>query len=174
MHGDTRRTFLDALLVPFEQLVEERPGGLSWSKIVTVPAKVWKREETTICSIAKNIVKHEFMLDDRKHIVVDENSFQHYHNFVFKVLETYNGCLQKLLQKRQTNAASGLELEEASRLLTMLNKCGNILCDLTHRSPSFRRYLSCDAVVSRIKVIAYSNGGKLEKVLLLQTKTPQS
>ena len=128
MHGDTRGTFLDALSVPFEQLVEEYPEGLSWSKIETVLAKVWEREKTTICSIAKYIVKHEFiMLDYRKHIVVGENSFQHYHNFVSKVLGTYNNCLQKLLRKRQTNAASGLELEEASGLPTKLNKSGNIL-----------------------------------------------
>lgn len=81
-------------MVPFEQLVEEYPEGLPWSKIETVPAKVWEREETTICSIAKYIVKHGFMLDDRKHIVVDENSFQHYHNFVSKVLGTYNNVFR--------------------------------------------------------------------------------
>ena len=76
--------------------------------------------------------------------------------------EAANECCEWL----RVGGASGLPIK--------LGGSGNILCDLAHRSPSFRRYLSCDAVVKRIKVIAYSRGGKLEKVLLLQTKTPQS
>jgi len=93
---------------------------------------------------------------------------------ISKVLGTYNDCLQKLLQKRQKKAAGGLELKEASELLTKLNKAENILCDLAHRSPSFRRYISTNAVAKRIKSIAYNHGGELAKVLLLQAKTSQS
>jgi hypothetical protein len=174
MRANTRGTFPDALLDPSEQLVEKCPEGLSWSESEAVPVKVWEREETSIRSVARAIVKYEFTIDDRKHIVVDENSFQHYHNFVSKVLGTYNDCLQKLLQKRQKKAAGGLELKEASELLTKLNKAGKILCDLAHRSPSFRRYISTNAVAKRIKSIAYNHGGELATVLLLQAKTSQS
>jgi len=96
MRANTRGTFPDALLDPSEQLVEKCPKGLSWSESEAVPVKVW--EETSIRSVAKAIVKYEFTIDDRKHIVVDENSFQHYHNFVSKVLGTYNDFQAKTSQ----------------------------------------------------------------------------
>lgn len=165
MHAATGGTFLDALSAPSEELMGQCPEGLCWSEseVASVPAKVWRREETRMRQIATTIVKHEFALDDRKHIVVDKDSFRHYHDFVSRVLQRFDGCLQRLLQ-----TAGGLELEEASELLTMLAKAGNILCDLAHRSPSFRRYISTNAVVKRIESVADSGGRTLAKVPLLQ------
>lgn len=166
MHAATGGTFLDALSAPSEELLGQCPEGLCWTgtEPASVPAKVWRREETRMRLIAKTIVQHDFALDDRKHIVVDKDSFQHYHNFVSKVLQKFDRCLRCLLQ-----TAGGLELEDASDLLTRLAKAGNILCDLAHRSPSFRRYISTNAVVKRIESVADSGGRTLTKVPLLQT-----
>lgn len=56
----------------------------------------------------------------------------------------------------------GLGLKEASGLFTMLNKSGGILCDPVHQSPSFRRYLSTNAVVGRIKSMHIAAEGNWE------------
>ena len=93
---------------------------------------------------------YTFKLDSDQHVVLDEESYPHYHKAFRNALRTYTATLEEILQCRKGKNHSKDHQEEFRKLLRKGNVLCNFLSDMCHRSTCFRLYLHSGPIQARL------------------------